>query len=103
MKDVTKYMDFDVYTNLKDKSSQYNVTIDLENEVSSQAREAAIALSGAIVRNYHSNLYKDVRNDKDLAELIKEKLNQWIPEEENNKFIATSVNVGLKRVQGRAA
>ena len=103
MKDVAKYMDFDVYTDLKNKSKQYNVTIDLENEVSSQAREAAIALSGALVRNYHSNLYPDVRNDQELAELIKEKLNNWIPEEENTKFIATNVNVGVKRVQGRAA
>lgn len=103
MKDVTKYMDFDVYTDLKKKNSQYNVTIDLENEVSSQAREAAIALSGAIVRNYHSNLYKDIRNDQELADLIREKLNNWIPEEENNKFIATNVKVGLKREQSRAA
>ena len=103
MKDVTKYMDFDVYTDLKKKSNQYHVTIDLENEVSSQAREAAIALVGALVRNYHSNLYPDVTSDEELAEMIKNKLNHWIPAEEKGKFIATNINVGAKRVQGRAA
>ena len=70
MKDISKVMDFDVYTDLKSKSKQYNVIVELENEVSSQTREAAIALSGAIVRNYYSNLYPDVKNDMELAELL---------------------------------
>lgn len=97
MKDVSKYMDFDVYTD-RSKSKQYNITVTLESEVSSQAREAAIALAGAIVRNYFSGLYKDINTDKELAELIKSKLNGWVP-----TLVANNVNVEMKRAQSRAA
>ena len=103
MRDISRYMEFDVYDNLRTKSKQYNVTIDLENEVSSQAREAAIALTGAIIRNhYYGNLYPDVNSESELSELIKNKLNRWIPESLNNKFVAKTVSVGMKRVQSRA-
>ncbi len=101
MKDVTKNMDFDVYTDLKDKSNEYNVKINLENEVDSYTRELAIALSGSIVRNYHKNIYEGINNDVELALLIKDKLNTWIPKE--SEFVATLVTVGAKRTQKRVA
>jgi hypothetical protein len=101
MKDVAKYMDFEVCTSLYDKSNLYHVTMDLENEVSSQTRECVIALAGAIVRNYHSGMYKDVKNDTELANLLKDKVNAWIPSTPENKLIVLNVNVGPKRVQSR--
>ena len=100
MKNVAKQMDFEVYTDLKDKSNQYFVKIDLENEVDSHTREMAIALSGTIVRNYYKNIYEGVNSDVELAELIKDKLNTWIPKE--CEFIAASVVTGPKRAQKRA-
>ena len=103
MKDVSKYMDFDVNTSLKGKSPQYNVTVTLENEVSSQAREAAIALTGALVRNYYAGLYPEIKKDEELAEFIKNKLNRWLAVGNEQEFVALQVNVGLKRVKGRAA
>lgn len=100
MKDVAKQMDFDVYTDLKNKSEQYNVKVDLENEVDSYTRELAIALSGAIVRNYHKKIYDGIVNDGELAILIKDKLNTWIPEDTN--FVARNVTTSIKKVQKRA-
>ena len=100
MKDIAKKMDFDVYTDLKDKKTQYNIKIDLENEVDSHTREAAIVLSGAIVRNYFKNLYADVHNDKELSTRIKDTLNVWISKETG--FIAKDVNIGLKKINNRA-
>ena len=100
MKNIDKQMDFDVYTDLKDKSKQYNVKIDLEHEVDSYTRELAIALSGSIVRNYHKNLYEGVSGDLELAGLIKDKLNTWIPG--NTNFVARDVVTSAKRVQKRA-
>lgn len=100
MKNVAKQMDFDVYTDLKDKTNQYYVKIDLENEVDSHTRELAIAISGTIIRNYHKSIYEGVSGDKELAELIKEKLNTWIPKE--SEFTALLVTTGPKRTQKRA-
>lgn len=100
MKNVAKQMDFDVYTDLKDKSKEYNIKVDLENEVDSYTRELAITISGSIVRNYHKNLYEGITNEMELANLIKDKLNTWIPKETN--FIARSVVASVKRAQRRA-
>lgn len=100
MKDVARNMDFDVYTDLKSKSSEYNVKIELENEVNSYARELAIVLSGSIVRNYHKKIYESVTNDLELADLIKDKLNTIIPKE--SEFVAKTVTTGPKRAQRRA-
>jgi hypothetical protein len=100
MKDVARNMDFDVYTDLKDKSKEYNVKIELENEVNPYTRELAIALSGTIVRNYHKRIYESITTDLELADLIKDKLNTWIPKE--SEFVAKTVTTGPKRVQRRA-
>ena len=99
MSRIDKHMDFDVYTDLRNKSTQYNIRIDLENEVDSQTREAAIALSGAIVRNHYKNLYEGIHNDKDLSKLIKEKLNVWLPKE--TEFVANEVNISKKVLKTR--
>lgn len=92
-------MDFDVYTDLKDRKGQYNVKIGLENEVDSHARELAIVLSGTIIRNYHKNLYEGISNDEQLSAFIKTKLNLWIPKE--SEFVATSVITNPKQVKNR--
>ena len=102
MRDVSRWMDFDVHTDLKNKSNQYRITIELENEVSSHAREAAIVLTGALVRNYHSKLYPDISTDAELAEMVKGKLNHWIPQEAESKFVVKGITIAPKRVKGRA-
>ena len=60
MNSVAKKMDFDVEVNLKEKGTLYNIKIDLENDVDSHAREFAINLAGAIVRNNFQSVYGPV-------------------------------------------
>lgn len=99
MKDVLKKMEFEVFTDLKPQNNTYNVVIDLENEVDSHTRELAIALSGAIVRNNFKKLYGKILDNNELAEVIKDKVNTWIPKECN--FYANNVNVSMKLVAKR--
>jgi hypothetical protein len=99
MNDVARKMDFDVYTNLKDRNQEYNIKIDLDNEVSPDARELAIALSGAIVRNNFKMIYGKILNDEELATSIKDRLNTWAPKEANLKVNA--VQVSLKKLKSR--
>ena len=89
MKDVSKEMNFDVYTDLKNKNEMYNIVINLESEVDSHTREMVIALAGTVVRNNHKNLYGKLLEGKELSLLIKEKLNTWIPTD--TKFHANEV------------
>lgn len=80
MKYIAKKMDFDVISDLHNKNSrEYNIQLELENEIDSTTREMAVALSGAIVRNFHKNMYEEISSEKDLAEFIKERLNAWVP------------------------
>ena len=79
MNDVSKKMSFEVYTDLKNPKTLYGIEIDLEKEVDSYTREAAIALAGAVVRNNFKNLYGKVMDNKELANAIKDKLNDWLP------------------------
>lgn len=99
MKNRNIFMDFDVETDLKEKDKKYNIKIELENEVEdSNTRELAINLAGSIVRNNEKNLYGARLNDASLADLIKERLNKWVPQETG--FKAKSVQakkLGLSR------
>lgn len=99
MNKVDKKMDFDVYTDLKLKDAQYNVKIELENEVDSRVRQFAIAFSGTIVRNNFKKLYGKVLNDEELAKLIKDRLNSWMPKGVN--FNALAVSTSLKPANKR--
>ena len=82
MKDRNIFMDFNVQTDLKEKDKKYNIKIELENAVEdSNTRELAINLAGSIVRNNEKNLYGTKLNDTLLADLIKERLNKWVPQE----------------------
>jgi len=100
MKDISKTMDFDVVTDLKNPSTQYNIIVDLESEVEPNAREMAIALAGTVVRNNCKNLYGKLLDHHELADVIKDKLNTWIPKESG--FKATRVVTSLKVERKRA-
>lgn len=100
MTDVAKKMDFDVYTDLKSKTQQYNVKIDLEEEVNSQTRELVIALVGATVRNNYKGIYGDILEDNELVKVIERNLETWIPKETNFKVASININ---KRVETKLA
>lgn len=100
MNNVAKKMDFDVEVNLKEKGNLYNIKIDLENEVEdSHAREFAINLAGAIVRNNFQKVYGTTLNDEELSKLIKVKLNSWMPT--GVEFKATNVVAAPKLAKTR--
>ena len=91
MNDVSKKMNFQVYTDLKNPRDLYTVEIELEKEVDSYAREAAISLAGAIIRNNFKRVYDKVMDSKELANFIQDKLNNWVHSQTN--FIAKKVVV----------
>ena len=97
MNDVSKKMSFEVYTDLKNPKTLYGIEIDLENEVDSYTREAAIALTGAVVRNNFKKVYDKVMDNSELSEFIKEKLNGWLP----NSASLTATKVSVYPIQNK--
>ena len=93
MNDVSKKMKFEVATDLKNPTNLYSVEIDLEKEVDSYTREAAISLAGAVVRNNFKNVYGRIMNSQEMAEVIREKINSWLPIDYNlvNRVVLSPV------------
>lgn len=96
MKSIATKMDFDVYTDLKEKKQQYNVKIGLANEVNSHTRELVIALVGATVRNNYKGIYGEKLSDDELVEVIKRNLDTWIPVDTNFKAVDIDLNIKTK-------
>ena len=92
MMDVSKKMNFEVCSDLKNPTTFYAIEIDLEKEVDSYTREAAMALAGAVVRNNFKNIYGKVLTNNELADAIKEKINNWLPNSTNMNATRVSVN-----------
>ena len=92
MADVSRKMNFEVCSDLKNPTTFYEVEIDLEREVDSYTREAAIALTGSIVRNNFKNIYGKVMDNNELAQTIKEKINNWLPQGSQMNVTRVAIN-----------
>ena len=99
MNDVSKKMSFEVCTDLKNPKTFYGIEIDLEEEVDSYTREAAIALTGAVVRNNFKRVYDKVMDNAELADFIKTKLNSWIPNASSLNATRVVVNPILNKTR----